>query len=446
MFGKYRQVLLSAAILIGGAIPSGAQKTTQLSLEDAKQLGLKYNTDILNSQLDLQIAQKKIWETTATGLPHLDAKSAYTLYPKVPTLPASFFDPNAGPNEKISLLVQQNVVTDITVSQLIFNGAYFVGLQAAKVYYNISKQNDEKTRLDVIESVVNTYHMLQLGEESRKILAQNLDNINKTQNDVSEMYRQGMVEKTDVDQLEVNANTLRNALNQVESNLEIGFRLLKIQVGLADSVKIALTDSTETDASLTMSSLQLIAEPFDLQRNVDYQLTETSLEAAKLELKLEKTNSLPTINGYYDHTEKLKAPLFDFAPKDIIGVNLSLPIFSTGERSAAVAQKRFSFEKALNTRNYVSSNLSMEASQDQNDLKLKLEKYRTQKESKELSDNIYQRTLEKYKEGMSSSMDLMNSQNQYLTNLTNYYQSIYDLQVAKSKLEKLFNINQDIKN
>jgi outer membrane protein TolC len=127
----------------------------------------------------------------------------------------------------------------------------------------------------------------------------------------------------------------------------------------------------------------------------------------------------------------------------MVGVSLSLPIFSSGERMAQVSQKRFSLEKARNTRQFVSDNLVMQASQYQNDVKLKLEKYQNQKKSMELSDDIYQRTLEKYKQGMASSMDLMNSQNQYLTNLTNYYQSVFDLQSSKSKLEKLFNINQD---
>jgi len=102
-----------------------------------------------------------------------------------------------------------------------------------------------------------------------------------------------------------------------------------------------------------------------------------------------------------------------------------------------------SLEKAQNTSKYVSSSLQMQASQYQTDVKLKLERYLNQKKSKELSDDIYQRTMEKYKQGISSSMDLMTSQNQYLTNLTNYYQSIYDLQGARSKLEKMYNINQD---
>lgn len=443
MFRKPKQILMMVAVFLGGTLLAGAQEATSLSLKDALNLALQNNTNILNSALDLKMAQKKVWETTAAGLPHVDAKSAYTFYPKVPSFPASFFDPNADPNATIALMPKQNLVSDLTVSQLIFSGSYIVGLQATKVYYGLTKQNAEKARLDVIETVVNTYHMLQLAEESRNILSQNLGNVDKTLAEVTEMNKQGFVEKTDVDQLVVTGNTIRNALNQIESNLVVGYKLLKIQLGLQDSAKIALSDKIESDESLNKSSLQLISENFNIAQNVDYQLINTSEQAAKLDLKLAKSAYLPTLSGFYDHTEKAKAPLLDFQPKDLIGVNVSLPIFSSGEKAAQVAQKKMALEKAQNTRRYVSNSLLMQADQYQNDLKLKLEKYQNQKNSKELSDEIYERTLEKYKQGMASSMDLMNSQNQYLTNLTNYYQSIYDLQDAKSKLEKLYNINQD---
>jgi outer membrane protein TolC len=263
---------------------------------------------------------------------------------------------------------------------------------------------------------------------------------------ISEMNKQGFVEMTDVDQLELTANTVKNAMNQIASNLDMGYRLLKIQIGMEETIQVGLSDQLASDEALTASSLQLISEPFSLERNVDYQLIETSEKAASLEYKLAKTGYLPTISGFYNHTEKINPPAFDFAPKDLIGINLSLPIFSSGERMAQVSQRRFSLEKAQNTRKFVSSSLLMQASEYQNDVKLKLEKYQNQKKSKELSDNIYQRTLEKYKQGMASSMDLMNTQNQYLTNLTEYYQSIFDLESSKSRLEKLYNINQDIDN
>jgi outer membrane protein TolC len=189
--------------------------------------------------------------------------------------------------------------------------------------------------------------------------------------------------------------------------------------------------------------MHLTAEQFNIENNTDYKLIQSSEKVAKLELNLSKSNFLPTITGFYNHNEQLNTSAFNFAPRDLVGINLSLPIFSSGERLAQVSQKRMAFEKAQNTREFVSKSILMQASQYQNDVKLKLEKYLNQKKSKELSDDIYQRTMEKYKQGIASSMDLMTSQNQYLSNLTNYYQSIYDLQGAKSKLEKLFNINQE---
>jgi outer membrane protein len=442
MFRKQKQILLLLAVFLAGALSSMAQESYQLSLQDALDMAFDNNTNVLNSKIDLEIAQKKIKETIAIGLPHIDGKSGFTYYPKVPSLPASFFDPNAAPGDMIELGVKQNVVTDFTVSQLIFNGAYFVGLQATKVYYDLSLHNDEKTRLDVNENVINTYHMIQLSEESINILQQNLDNINKTKHEINEMNKQGFVEKTDVDQLEVTANGIRNTIDQVKSNLEMSYRLLKIQTGIDETSSVQLSDTTESYETLTNLSLALIKEPFILENNIDYKLTETSKKIAQLNYKLEKSYFLPVISGYYNRTIKLKSPLFDFAPKDVIGINLSLPIFSSGQRLHTVAQKKLAVEKAENTRILVSKSLFMQANQLQSDLRIKLERYQNQKISKELSDNIYQRTLEKYKQGMATSLDLMNSQNQYLTNLTNYYQDLFDLQGAMLKLEKLYNINQ----
>jgi len=474
MFRKHKQILLLVVMFLGGTLFAGAQEPVKLSLQEALKMALQNNTNILNSDLDLKIAQKKVWETIATGLPQINAKGSYSHIFKVPTLNFGGktvlsdqlvpWDPitqsgkiseltlgtgqtiylNSEAGTPIELGLKNNTSFDVTLSQLIFSGSYFVGLQAIKVYFGLTKENAEKTKLDVIETVINTYNMIQLAEESRKILTQNLENINKTLYEVSEMNKQGFLEKTDVDQLELTGNTIRNAMNQIDSNLDMGYRLLKIQLGMEETVKVELSDILESDESLTKSSLQLITESFNISQNIDYQLIQTAEKAAKLELNLAKTGFMPTIAGFYNHTEKLKAPAFDFTPKDMIGVSLSLPIFSSGQRLSVVAQKKMSFEKAQNTTKFVSSSLSMQASQYQNDLKLKLEKYQNQKKSKELSDDIYKRTLEKYKQGMASSMDLMTSQNQYLTNLTNYYQSIFDLESSKSKLEKLFNINQDI--
>jgi outer membrane protein len=443
MFRKKQKLILLAAMFLAGTMFSFAQDPQKLSLQEAVNMAMQYNTSMMNSKLDVAIAHKKIWETTAMGLPHVDITSAYTFLPKVPSIPANVFDPNAPEGQMMELGVKNQVTGDLTASQLIFNGAYIVGLQATKVYYNLTLETNEKTKLDVIESVINTYHMIQITEEGRKVLVKNLENIEKTLYEIGEMNKQGFVEKSDVDQLEVTANSVRNAISQIDSNLEMAYRLLKIQLGMQETGTIQLADELVSNDSLTASSLALVNESFTLENNVDYKLILSAQKIAQLNLKLAKSDYYPTLNGYYRHSEKLKAPFFDFAPKDVLGINLSLPIFSSGERSAKVAQKKYEVEKSENTRIFVSNSLVMQANQYQSDLKIKLEKLQIQIKTKDLSDHIYQTTLEKYKEGLSTSTDLLTAQNQYLSNLTTYYQNIGDVLTAKSKLEKLYNINQD---
>ena len=245
MLSMNRQLITMIVVLLLGGKTIQAQDTLKLTLREARRLALDKNTIIKNSQIDIKIAEKQIWQVTAIGLPHFDTKAAYSFIPKVPTFPASFFggEDNGGavtdPNQVIELGVKNSITFDFTVSQLIFNGAYIIGLQASKAYHNLSKENLEKTMLDINEAVNNTYYMILLAEESYKILSQNLQNVEKTLYEITEMNKQGFVEKTDVDQLEVTANTIRNALKQIESNRDMAYRLLKIELSVDESANVA---------------------------------------------------------------------------------------------------------------------------------------------------------------------------------------------------------------
>lgn len=437
-----RYLFLITTILLFLTIPEGkAQDTLRLSLQEARRLAFENNTNIRNSNLDMEIARKKIQETTALGLPHVDTKTAYTFLPVVPTLPPGTMGPGT---PAIELGVKNNVTFDLTASQLIFNGSYLVGLKAAKTLYQQSNENTEKVVQDVNESVINTYYLILVGQESMKNLQQNLDNVNKTLFEITEMNKQGFVEKTDVDQLELTANNLINAMNQVKGNLEMANRLLKIIVGIEINTTVMLTDELKANNSLPLTVASLINVPFNIEKNIDYRLILSAADLSRLDYKNSVAAYMPIISGFYQHTEKANKPSFDFSMKDLVGINLSLPIFSSGQRMAAVSQKKLAMRKMENTQQLVYNNLLMQADQYQTDLKLKYEKYEIQKKSLTLSDEIYQRTLEKYKNGVSTSIDLTGTQNQYLTALSGYYQSIYDLATAKTKLEKLYNINQEI--
>ncbi len=440
-FSKRYLILITTILLLFGNFKSEAQDSLRLSLQDARRIAMENNTTIRNSALDMEIANKKIWEVTAIGLPHIDSKASYQYLPTVPSLPPGSMGPGT---PALELGVKNNVTFDVTASQLIFNGSYLIGLKASKTLYQQSNESNEKIIQDVNESVINTYYLILVGEESIKNLQQNLENVQKTAAEIKEMNKQGFIEKTDVDQLELTANNLMNAINQVTGNLDMAKRLFKIMLGLDANVKIKLTDPLGTNYSLPVKVESLINEPFNIEKNIDYKLINTAYDLSKLDYQNTIMAYLPVVSGFYQHSDKMNKPSFDFSVKDVLGINLSLPIFSSGQRMAVVSQKKLTIAKMDNNKKLVYNNLLMQADQYQTDLKIKYEKYVIQKKSLALSDEIYQRTVEKYRNGVSTSIDLTTTQNQYLTGLTNYYQSIYDLATAKTKLEKLFNINQEI--
>jgi outer membrane protein TolC len=440
-FPNRYQLLITIISLFLGVANAVAQDTLHLSLQEARRLAFENNTNIRNSNLDMEIARKKIWETTAIGLPHIDSKAAYQFLPNVPSLPPGTMGPGT---PAIELGVKNNVTFDVTASQLLFNGSYLVGLKAMKTLYQQTNESTEKIVQDVNESVINTYYMILVAEESLKNLQKNLDNVKKTEYEITEMNKQGFVEKTDVDQLELTANNLKNAMNQVKGNLDVANKLFKIIVGLDVNKNVALTESLSAGQELPVTITALVNEPFNIDKNIDYRIIKTATALSKLEYQNAIAAYMPVIAGFYNHTEKANKPAFDFSVKDVLGINVSLPIFSSGQRMATVSQKKLAISKMDNTKQLMYNNLLMQADQYQTDLRLKFEKYEIQKKSLTLSDEIYQRTLEKYKNGVSSSMDLTTTQNQYLASLSSYYQSIYDLVTAKTKLEKLYNINQEI--
>lgn len=338
----------------------------------------------------------------------------------------------------VKLGVKESTTFDFTVSQLLFNGSYIVGLQASRIYYQLSDQNVQRTQLEVASSVRDNYAMLLVAAENIRILKQTRDNVGKLLEETREYYRQGFVEQTDVDQLEVTWNNLGNSLRQVESAYDIGKRMLKIQLGIDLREEIKLTDSLP--ALINFPGIeQSLAQTFDPQRSIYYRLLETSERLARLDLNREKTEYLPSIAAYYNHQEKTKRPEFDFQPKDVIGISVEWNLFSSGQRMARVAQKRLALEKTRNLKDYQTRALQVQARQLADQLAVKRDAYFNNQKNLELARQIYERSLIKYREGVGSSLDLTVNQNQYLNALSGYYQSVFDLISAHNQLDKILN-------
>ncbi len=403
------------------------------SLDEAVDYALVNNTDILNAKLDIQFAKKEVWKTTAIGLPQATGKLDYQHIPG--DLPTFSFPNGDGTFSDIPLGVKNSSTYSLTVSQLVFSGEYIVGLQAARTYLELSENSEKKSVQDIKANVISSYYTILVLEKNKEILDSSFVNMKNTLIETKALMEAGFLEDTDYEQILISHNGLENSSKAVGRQIEIGYLLFKVNLGIGIETEVNLSESMD-DLLLDLNMETLMAEEFILDNNLDYQILSTQEKVSELSLKREKTKFLPSLSAFYLYSDKTNKAAFDFTINHIVGLNLGVPIFSSGQRLATVSQARIDLEKSQNIKLQVGETLVMAVEQARSDFKTAWEKYQTEYQNIQLAKKIYAKTLIKYKEGVASSMDVTQANNQYLNNTSAYSTSIIDMLNAKTSLEK----------
>jgi outer membrane protein len=402
----------------------------RFSLKEAQDYAIQNFYVSKNAKLDIEAAKKKVLETTAIGLPQVNGKASWAYIPG--TIPSFDFGGQSIP------IAQKSAVTyDITVSQLIFSGEYIVGLQASKVYKSLSEETNVKTEIEVKQSVADSYFSVLILEKNKSILEKTISNLKLSFDQAKKTNKAGFMEDTDVDQLNITVTRTENSLNTINRQIEVLYRLFKYQLGVISENKITLTD--DLDALISLNIINDSTYKFIIDNNIDYQLLDTQEKLMKLSLNREKTKYLPTIAGFYQYEDKNKKSAIDFTIKNLIGVSVQIPIFESGSRMAKVSQARIEYEKTQNMKEQEIQRIQMAAEQTLYDYRSALEKYTNEKSNFELSERVYNKSNEKFKLGIISSLDLTLINNQYLQAQMSYAMAVQELLSAKVKLDKAFN-------
>jgi outer membrane protein TolC len=324
------------------------------------------------------------------------------------------------------------------VNQLIFSGQYIVGIQTAKLAKLISEQNLEFNELNVKESVINAYYLVLITEESLRILQANLENLEETLEQTKNLYKTGMAEKTDVDQIRITVSQLQNSRNALQRNLELNYNMLRFQLGLEVNVELSLTDNLES-LYYDMQPEVSVTLPFSLENNVTYQIMSTQEEINKKLMALEKWNFAPTIAGFYNYNAKILTTGFDMNPNHMAGLSLAVPIFSSGMRKARVDQAKIDYDMAQRNRDILEDQLMLQEKQFKYNLQSSLENLETQHENVEVAQSVYDSYRRKFEQGMATSLELTQANSNYLDAESNYLTAIMDVMNAKLQLDKLMN-------
>jgi outer membrane protein TolC len=408
-----------------------AQEKLTLDIEGAKEYALNFNKTIKNAGLSVVQSQEQLKATIATGLPQVNATTDYSN-----ALGAEIsiqFDENA-PASKIPIKPTSNF--NLQVGQLIFNGSYIVGIQTAKLYQKVTEKSLEKTEQDIVSQIVESYYLVLVSEESLKILEANMKNLQEIYKKTEPMVSVGMMEKVELDQLSVQVNSLNNALKSAERQYEMTKNMLRLQLGVSADTELELTEKLE-DIMENAEISSLANGTFDVVQNIDYQLMDVQEDMSEKQVNLQKAAYLPTISGYYNYTYKLLKPAFDMSPAHMLGLQMNIPVFSSGERRAKVRQAKIDLETTQNNMAMLEDQLSIQFKQLKFNLLSAVESFENQKKNVEVSREVYKSLKTKYEQGVISSLELTTADNNYLKAESDYLTSMLEVLRAQNELNTL---------
>lgn len=444
--GRY-YITIVISVLIGFSVISAQENSVkQFSLEEAVDYAVQNNYDAVNAKLSIDAAKAQLREIVATGFPQISGSVEYNNMFEIPTqLIPDFISGNYDQYIPVKFGLRHNATVGITVTQLIFSGSYIVGLQASNAYLSLQEQNNKRSELDVAQSVTQNYYLVLLVEENQRILNQSLENIKKIHYEVEESFKEGFVEDTEVKQLQISVTQLENSLNTLAQQLDVSYKLLKLQMGIDINKNIKLTEKLE-DILRMVNISSLIKSEFDIRKNVEFQLIESRVKLSELSLKNEWSKFLPTIAAFGTYQYNAQRAKFNFFDPNedwyntgIIGVKLEMPIFNSGAKFFKVQQSRVELMQAENTKRKVEQALALQYSKVKSELKSNNDIFNNNKANMQLSKEVFDKTLEKYKEGISSNLELIQVHNQYLSSQSEYFKSMSDLLNTKNAMDRLFN-------
>ena len=419
----------------------------RVTLEQAVTFGQENNRQILNASREVQRAYKERWSTIAIGLPQISASANYQNFLELPTslIPAQFFGGKEGEFAEVQFGTPQTMDGGVTLQQLLFDGSYIVGLEASKVYLDISKNILEKTALEIKKNIVSTYSSVLLIEENILFLEKNKTNLSANLEEVRILYRNGFDEEESVEQLRLTLSGVETQLRYAQNTKNITLDMLKLLMGFPTESPLELVDNLEA-----LTTEGLFDEKFEsdssLDNNIDIKIASSNLKSESLLYKYEKSKNLPRLAAFLSGNYTGNSQTFSFVNSDqkwfgaaLVGVNLQIPIFSSFKRRAQTQKAKIAVEQAETTLEETQERINIEFQAALNEYELAVETYFTNKENLALANLIEQKNQSKYFEGMASSFELRQAQLQLYSAQNNYISAIQNVIQKKLNLETLLN-------
>jgi len=473
-----RNLFFILAIVLAYPVFGQAPDKTAFTLEEAIQYALQNSVRSKNAIIDQRIAKAKVKETIGIGLPQISAGASVVSNPELPRFfalyngPGGFLGdlsgiPGIQPGDVVSsqnfFQLKNSGNANLQLNQLIFNGSYIVGLKAASTYKDLAVKTTEQTQEDIIQQVTKAYYAVLINRERTRLFDSNIGRVDTLLRNTRAMNKNGFAESIDVDRVRVTFNNLVTERDKFNNLNEMGLELLKFQMNYPQGQPIEVTGSIQ-DMRVDTTMAQYSRQEWDYNQRPDYKLLEVNQRLQQLNVKNQYAEAMPVISAFGSYgfnsqsntisglfatnsaiaeTSNPSNPNAKIGPDkwysfSQIGVSLSIPIFTGLSRTARIQQEKLKLLQIDNNFEGLKDAIDLEIAQASLSFENALRTLNSQRENQDLANNVARVTKIKYEQGVGSSLEVTDAENELRTAQTNFYGALFDAMVAKVDLDKAF--------
>ena len=424
------------------------QDNSSLSLDECLQMALSNNENLKNSFLEENVSKMTSREYLSVGFPQIQFETGlkYNFEIQKSLIDISKFMPGVpeGTEQEVSFGQKYDGIMDLGINQMIFNGSYFVGLEASKALIELSEKQTVRAKVDLIESVKKAYYVVLNTKERLNLVNSNLERIKSLLTDTEILYKNGFVEKLDVDRIKVSYNNLNAEKIKAERLYDLSLSVLKFQIGFPVNDKLSVKGSIE-DVILSVNDYDI--QSFDYSDRIEHSILNTNKRLKSYDLKNNRSQFLPQIYAnlsYGYNTSSSEYDLFFNSNRwknyGTVGLQVIVPIFDGFNKRSKINRSKIVVQQVENQIKFLERSIDLQINQNFIELKNAIESLNVSKENLVLANEVYNVSEKKYKEGVGSNLEVLDSNNALKIAQTNYYNAYYQAIISKINLEKTLGI------
>ncbi|MEL6989229.1 MAG: TolC family protein, partial [Bacteroidota bacterium] len=314
-------------------------------------------------------------------------------------------------------------------------------LKAQKLYKDLVNREIYLKEYEIRSNVTKAYLAVLIAEKNIEILDNNISNLDKLLKETSAVYESGFAEKLDVDRLALSLENLNTTKENLIRLIGLSRNILKFQMGYPLENEISLTDSFDDVVNESSIENTDMTGELDITKRAEYQILDETEKLQNIQLKVIKAGYYPNVSVFATHQQSLQRnKLFNgnepgLLPATIAGFRVGVPIFDGNEKKAKKQQTMIAIENLKYQKEEFNKAVQLQVM----NAKIALENAKITVESRrktlDLAERIYNTTQIKYREGVGSSLELTQAEQEVYNAQSNLIDAMYDVIVAKTDLD-----------